>query len=205
MKIVGIPMGTIGTNCYIISDDSGTAAIIDCDGDPTPLFEYVAENSLTPTHILLTHGHYDHIGAVAEVKEKYGCMVYGGKEEMPVFTDARVNCSSMVGVPILVYPDVTVSDGDTIQVGGLSFQVLLTPGHTIGSLCFIAEDNLFSGDTLFQGSCGRTDLPTGDTPAMLSSLQRLAALPGNYNVFSGHGPATTLDIERAYNPYISMQ
>lgn len=202
MKVKAFPMGYIETNCYVVSDDNGTCAIIDCDGNPERLYSYVAENNLKPTHILLTHGHFDHIGSVEEVKAKYGCQVYGGREEMPVFTNPRINESAFSSNPIALYPDVQVSEGDVIQVGDLRFQVLLTPGHTIGCLCFTCQDSMFSGDTLFQGSCGRTDLPTGDWASITQSLRRLANLPGDYTVYPGHGPATTLSYERMYNPYM---
>lgn len=202
MKIKDFAMGAIGTNCYAVSDPAGITAIIDCDGDPRPLFAYIEENNLKPTHILLTHGHYDHIGAVEEVQEKYGCKIVAGKEELRVLTDPAINCSLYTGKPMSIQPDELVSEGDTITVGDLSFRVMLTPGHTEGSLCFLIEDNIFSGDTLFQGSCGRTDLATGDWGSILRSLKRLRDLPGDYTVFPGHGPATTLGIERVSNPYM---
>ena len=202
MKIKVLAMGSIGTNCYVVSDDAGNAAIIDCDGDPRPLFSYIAENKLNPTHILLTHGHYDHIGAVELVKENYGCKVVAGKDELRVLTDPATNCSMYCGGPIIIRPDEMVSDGESVTIGDMKFQVMLTPGHTEGSLCFIIEDNIFSGDTLFQGSCGRTDLPTGDWAAIVRSLKKLRDLPGDYTVYPGHGPSTTLGIERVSNPYM---
>ncbi len=202
MKIKILAMGSIGTNCYVISDDAGNTAIIDCDGDPRPLFNYIAENNLNPTHILLTHGHSDHIGSVDLVKEKYGCKVIAANEEMPVLTDPVANCSLYTGGELTLIPDAFVADGDVIAVGDLKFQALLTPGHTIGSLCYVLEDNIFSGDTLFQGSCGRTDLATGDWATILRSLKRLRDLPGDYTVYPGHGPSTTLGIERTSNPYM---
>lgn len=202
MKIKTLAMGSIGTNCYVVSDDAGTTAIIDCDGDPRPLFSYIAENNLNPTHILLTHGHYDHIGAVNLVKEKYGCKVVAGKDEMQVLTNPSINCSAYCGIPLAITPDILVSDEEVVTVGDLHFQSLFTPGHTEGSLCYILEDHIFSGDTLFQGSCGRTDLATGDWGSILRSLKRLRDLPGDYSVYPGHGPATTLGIERSSNPYM---
>lgn len=202
MKIACYASGSVGTNCYIVSDDAGITAIIDCDGDPNPLFSYIAQNNLKPTHILLTHGHFDHIGAVAEVRERYGCTVVAGAKEMRVLTDPAVNCSLYTGGAVTVQPDVLVNEGDTVQVGQMAFQVLLTPGHTEGSLCFICDNALFSGDTLFQGSCGRTDLETGDWGEIMKSLKRLKALSGDYHVYPGHGPATTLEAERRSNPYM---
>jgi len=202
MKIAVLPMGAIGTNCYVISDENGIAAIIDCDGDPTPLFGYITENNLTPTHILLTHGHFDHIGAVRIVQEKYDCKVYAGEKESRVLSSAEINHSLYSGTPLTIEPDAWVSDGEIIHVGMLEFKTMFTPGHTEGSVCFICNDCIFSGDTLFQGSCGRTDLATGDWATIMQSLKRLRDLPGDYHVYPGHGPHTTLEAERLSNPYM---
>lgn len=202
MKIACYAAGSVGTNNYVISDDNGITAIIDCDGSPAPLYQYVEQNHLKVTHILLTHGHYDHIGSVNEVAAHFGCKIVGAAKEMPVFTDPALNCSQFVGGPIIVHPDIWVSEGDKVTVGDMEFDVMETPGHTVGSICFIGKDIIFSGDTLFQGSCGRTDLPTGDWDDIKKSLKRLAALPGDYQVYSGHGPATTLETERRTNPYM---
>ena len=202
MKIACYASGSVGTNCYVVSDDAGVTAIIDCDGNPAPLFSYIEKNELKPTHILLTHGHFDHIGSVNEVAEKYGCTVVGCAKEMRMFTDASVNCSAFCGGAVTVYPDVQVNDGDVVKVGDMEFRVMLTPGHTEGSVCYISGSVMFSGDTLFQGSCGRTDLETGNWSDILKSLKKLAALPGDYQVYPGHGPSTTMEIERKTNPYM---
>lgn len=202
MHIKTLEIGAIGTNCYVVSDDKGTCAIIDCDGNPQPLFRYIAENNLKPTHILLTHGHYDHIGAVEAVREKYGCLVCAPQKEAQLLADPMANCSIYMGGPLTITADIWVKEGDTVKVGDLEFSVLETPGHTAGSVCFLIGDSIFSGDTLFQGSCGRTDLPTGSWGEILASLKRLRNLPGDYDVYPGHGPATTLEIERRSNPYM---
>lgn len=202
MKIQTLEIGTIGTNCYVISDDNGICAIIDCDGNPQPLFRYIEENNLKPTHILLTHGHHDHIGAVEAVQEKYGCTVCAAQKEQALLADPMANCSMFMGGATTLTADVWVKEGDAVKVGDLEFTVLETPGHTAGSVCYLISDNIFSGDTLFQGSCGRTDLPTGNWGEILASLKRLRNLPGDYNVYPGHGPSTTLEIERRMNPYM---
>lgn len=202
MKIACYAAGSVGTNNYVVSDDNGITAIIDCDGSPAPLYSYIEKNNLKVTHILLTHGHYDHIGSVNEVAEHFGCTIVGSAKEMRVFTDPSINCSRFCGGDIIVHPDVLVKNGDVVKVGDMEFEVLETPGHTEGSISFLCKDTLFSGDTLFQGSCGRTDLPTGDWNEIIQSLKKLAALPGDYQVYSGHGPATTLEIERKTNPYM---
>ena len=202
MKIACYAAGSVGTNNYVVSDDNGITCIIDCDGPIQPLLNYIAQENLKVTHILLTHGHYDHVGSVNELSEKLGAKVVGGAQEMPVFTDPALNVSQFVGEPIVVHPDELVNDGDIVKVGDMEFTVMLTPGHTQGSICFIEKDVIFSGDTLFQGSCGRTDLPSGDWNAIRESLKRLASLPGDYKVYSGHGPATTMEYERKSNPYM---
>lgn len=202
MNIKTLEMGYIGTNCYVVSDDNGICAIIDCDGNPQPLYNYIAQNQLKPTHILLTHGHFDHIDAVEAVKEKYGCKVYAAEKEAALLADPALNASDMASVPLRIYADVSVKNADTISVGDLQFSVLETPGHTQGSVCFLIEKNIFSGDTLFLGSCGRTDFPTGDYQTILSSLQKLKNLEGDYVVYPGHGPATTLEYERKTNPFM---
>ena len=175
MKIQTLEIGNIGTNCYVISDDQGTCAIIDCDGNPQPLFRYIEENSLKPTHILLTHGHDDHIGAVEMVKEKYGCPVYACKKEQALLADPALNCSLYMSGPTSLSADVWVQEGDAVKVGDLEFTVLETPGHTAGSVCYLIGNNIFSGDTLFQGSCGRTDLPTGNWGEIISETSAESA------------------------------
>lgn len=202
MKIKAFELGDIGTNCYVISDDNNTCAIIDCDGDGKPLFDYIDQNNLKPTHILLTHGHFDHIGAVNVVKEKYGCAVYACTKEANVLAEPTINHSGLYGMPISVKPDKLINDGDEIKVGDMTFQVMETPGHTEGSICFILDKTIFSGDTLFLGSCGRTDFPTGDWQTILNSLKKLKELEGDFVVYPGHGPSTTLDYERNTNPFM---
>ncbi len=202
MKVKGLEMGSIGTNCYVVSDDNNICAIIDCDGNPTPLFNYIEANELSPTHILLTHGHFDHIGAVEEVQEKYGCQVIACEKEREVLENPSINFSSYSGSPISLVANAYCKEGDVITVGDLKFTVMETPGHTVGSVCFLIGDTIFSGDTLFYGSCGRTDFPTGDWNTILQSLQRLKNLDGDYAVYPGHGPATTIEKERVGNPYM---
>jgi len=202
MKIACYAAGSVGTNNYVVSDDNGITCIIDCDGPIQPLLNYIAQNNLKVTHILLTHGHYDHVGSVNELSEKLGAKIVGGAEEMPVFTDPALNVSQFVGEPIIIHPDELVNEGDVVKVGDMEFKVMLTPGHTMGSVCFICGDTIFSGDTLFQGSCGRTDLPGGSWATILQSLKRLRQLDTNYTVYPGHGAATTLDDEKHFNPYL---
>ncbi len=186
----------------MVYNEKGNCAIVDCDGNTTALFHYISQNNLKPSHILLTHGHFDHIGAVEEVKEKYGCTIYACQKESALLSDPVLNASNMSYRPISLTADVWVKEGDVITVGDLEFKVIETPGHTEGSICFIIENVILSGDTLFLGSCGRVDFPTGDPTAMMASLKRLKNLEGDYTVYPGHGPSTTLEYERKTNPFM---
>lgn len=202
IHIEQIEMGMIGTNCYIVSDEKKNCVIIDCDGTGKEVFCYIEQNQLKPCAILLTHGHFDHVGAVEAVKEKYQCDVCIGADDADLLAEPKLNCSYLNGRPIHITADKLFSDNEIFTVGEMQFKILFTPGHTQGSICFLIENNIISGDTLFAGSCGRTDLPTGDWDTLLKSLQKLKALEGDYKVFPGHGPATTLSYERTHNPYM---
>ena len=202
-KVTHINVGNLAENCWFLAnEDTKEAVVIDPGAEPDRICAAAEKHGWKITAILLTHGHYDHIGSVNEVAAHFGCKIVGAAKEMPVFTDPALNCSQFVGGPIIVHPGILVSEGDKVTVGDMEFDVMETPGHTVGSICFIGKDIIFSGDTLFQGSCGRTDLPTGDWDDIKKSLKRLAALPGDYQVYSGHGPATTLETERRTNPYM---
>lgn len=194
LKIHVLPLGDYQTNCYIVHEENSTdCLIIDPGYEPEIISSYLEEKSLTPEAILLTHCHFDHVGAVKDLAAQYDCKVFLDKKELampPMLTNGP-----------LYYTD-GYRDGDTLTLAGIPIQVLETPGHTPGSVCLIMEDTLFSGDTLFAGSCGRTDLPCGDARAMRDSLRRLAALSENYRVCPGHGPSSTLNREKKTNPYL---
>lgn len=194
LKIHVLPLGDYQTNCYIVHEENSTdCLIIDPGYEPKILSSYLEEKGLTPEAILLTHCHFDHVGAVKDLAAQYDCKVFLDKKELampPMLTNGP-----------LYYTD-GYGDGDTLTLAGIPIQVLETPGHTPGSVCLIMEDTLFSGDTLFAGSCGRTDLPCGDARAMRDSLRRLAALSENYRVCPGHGPSSTLNREKQTNPYL---
>ena len=194
LKIHVLPLGDYQTNCYIVHEENSTdCLIIDPGYEPEIISSYLEEKGLTPEAILLTHCHFDHVGAVKDLAAQYDCKVFLDKKELampPMLTNGP-----------LYYTD-GYGDGDTLTLAGIPTQVLETPGHTPGSVCLIMEDTLFSGDTLFAGSCGRTDLPGGDARAMRDSLRRLAALSENYRVCPGHGPSSTLNREKQTNPYL---
>lgn len=193
MKIYTLPLGQLQTNCYLVADEDGIAAVIDPAAAPERILQTARESSLTIQAILLTHGHFDHVGAVAGLSQALRCPVWMHENELTLpeyLTDGP-----------LYYTD-GYGEGDTVTVGKLNFTVLHTPGHTPGSVCLRCEDALFSGDTLFAGSCGRTDFSGGSGSEMCRSLRRLAQLPGDLAVYPGHGEATTLEREKRENPYL---
>ena len=194
MTITSLAVGSIGTNCYIVYDETTRAAVVIDPSDEAELVEArIGALGLRVRAILLTHGHFDHGGDAERIRKLSGAPVY-------------LHPADLVLPSWLTHglrADRDLADGDQLVFDGLRFQVLLTPGHTPGSVCFLCGDALFSGDTLFAGSCGRTDLPGGSWHEILASLRRLAELEGNYTVYPGHGDPTTLDEERRYNPYMA--
>ncbi|MGI5857197.1 MAG: MBL fold metallo-hydrolase [Candidatus Merdivicinus sp.] len=205
MKITALTVGAIQTNCYLVSDQNGDAVIIDPGAEPEKIAACLAEEGLNPLAILLTHGHFDHIGGVSALKERFGIPFYLHGADTEMQADAKKNGSAAFGMPV---PDLsgarTVADGETVKAGNMTFTLLHTPGHTKGSCCYQAGDALFTGDTLFCGGVGRTDLYGGDWREILQSLGKLAALPGKFHIYPGHGPFSSLDAERAENPYMGM-
>ena len=189
-----LPLGDYQTNCYIVRrEDSRKALILDPGYEPEIILSFLEENHLTPEAIALTHGHFDHVGGVEKLMEAFpGLPVYLHE------ADTRLDGELSHG---LRWTD-TYGEGDTLPLDSVRFQVLHTPGHTPGSVCLRAGDVLLTGDTLFAGSCGRTDFPGGSWAQMMASLGRLVKLEGNLQVLPGHGEPTTLEAERASNPYV---
>ena len=202
-RVQTFSLGALGTNCHILYDADGQAVIVDCDGRGREVEVFVEQQQLRVQLIALTHGHFDHIGAVQTLRERYGCPVCIGRKEQVLLASPALNLSEeMARRPLSLTADQTVVDGDTFDIGRMHWRVLHTPGHTAGSVCYAVDRFLVSGDTLFAGSCGRTDFPTGNPGAMHDSLQRLAALEGDYTVLPGHGGTSTLSWERVHNPYM---
>ncbi len=202
MKIKRLPLGFLMANCYIIETEKKNAVLIDPGSEPEKLIKYLDENGITPKKILLTHGHFDHIGAVSEVVKKYGAEVYIHEDDACMLTDRRMSLADEVGggAYIPVENCNCVKDNDRITLDELSFDVLHTPGHTKGGVCYRCGDSLFTGDTLFCMSMGRTDFPGGSLGEMYHSLKRLAAIKENLDVYPGHNETSTLDFERKNNP-----
>ena len=192
MNIHTLPLGAYQTNTYIVEND-GHCVIIDAGYAPEVILNFLSDRNLTADAILLTHGHFDHVGAVRDLAAELGCPVYLHEKELSM--------PPMMTAGPLYYTH-TYGEGDRLRLAGISFRVLHTPGHTPGSVCLIAANHLFSGDTLFAGSCGRTDFPGGDWATIRKSLTRLAGMENDYLVHPGHGESTTVAREKQYNPYM---
>lgn len=209
MKVTKITGGLLPTNCYILTDDAtGATAVIDPGFENQELTDAVlAVGKENVKCILLTHGHFDHIIGVNKLKNLTNAKIYIDSDDMQFTTDNSLSLSFMAA-PLEMKPftaDVVLDDGEIIELGNLKIRVMHTPGHTIGSCCYLVENAIFSGDTLMKGSCGRTDFPTGSYPQMMDSLKILKNLDGDYHVYPGHECETTLDYERKNNPYMGNE
>ncbi len=195
MTVTSLPVGSIGTNCYLLYDETTkNAVVIDPGDDAEPAAARIGALGLKVRGILLTHGHFDHCGDVKRIRELTGAQVFvhPADRDLPLPLNRGL------------VADRDLADGDVLDLAGTQVKVLHTPGHTPGSVCFLCGDLLFSGDTLFAGSCGRTDLPGGSPADMIRSFRRLAELAGDYTVYPGHGEETTLAAERETNPFLQM-
>ena len=202
LKIHTLPLGAYQTNCYIVHDDAARSyAIIDPGYEARVILETVDHLGLTVDAVLLTHGHFDHVGAVEQIVTATGCKLWMSQSDWSqVPTPATYHYFPLANCDFCEVQ--FCEEGEQIYAGGLTFTAMATPGHTTGSMCFLCGDHMFSGDTLFQGSCGRTDLPGGDWDTIQDSLKRLARLETNYVVHPGHGMNTSLSFEKIYNPYM---
>lgn len=196
MLIKTIPVGHLETNCYVVTDENTlNCAVIDPGDESNTIMDYLEDNRLTCKAILLTHGHFDHTGAVLAVAEETGA---------PIWINKRDTClpGGDTHYRFEAPKDCNFYDeGDCVDVDALHFQVLATPGHTPGGVSLVCGEALFTGDTLFRGSCGRVDLPGGSAEAEMKSLRKLCLLPGDYEVYPGHMDSSTLERERNFNYY----
>ena len=195
--------GSLENNCYLITDTAtGKSALVDCTEDSLKMMSFIENSNLE--YILLTHGHYDHIGGVKAVKEKTGAKVVISAEDEKMLSSSRHSLAAFCGgVQNNTDADIIISDGDVINLGESEIKVLATPGHTKGGVCYFCDGKIFCGDTLFQCSCGRTDFPGGSVSEMLLSLKKIASLDGDLTVYPGHESFSTLDFERKNNPYMN--
>ena len=204
MKINQLVVGVCQTNCYIIyNKDTNEAMIVDPGDQAEDISMRCRMLSVVPKAILLTHGHFDHMMAAGKLKEEFHIPIYAAEKEVPLLADARANLSAMWARPVCIKPDCLVKEGDELDICGFSITVIETPGHTIGGVCFYIpeEEVLLSGDTLFCGSFGRTDFPTGSMSVLARSIrEKLFKLPDVTEVYPGHESSTTIGYEKRYNP-----
>ncbi len=204
VKIKSLAVGTLEENCYVVyNEGSGEAMIIDPGDEPDRILDLVKEGGVSVKYIVCTHAHFDHVGAIPELKEETGAKIVMHDEERPVYAAAK-DMAAVWGFDIndMPEPDIFVKEGDIIELGDLKFAVLHAPGHSPGSMCLYGHGLLFSGDTVFAGSIGRTDFPGGSIDKMKESFRRIISLPEETEIYSGHGPVTTVGREKRENFFV---
>ena len=202
-KIMKLVVGQLQENCFILFDENKDAFIVDPGASSEVIIEAIEKNSLNIKYILLTHGHFDHVGAVATLAKKFKAPVYLSKKDRKFLENPREVRASSFGMEIEAADvDVFVKDGDEIPFSDSIIKVIETPGHTLGSVCYLLNNYLFAGDTLFNGSIGRTDFPESDHALMIESLKKLKELDDDIYVLSGHGPESQISYEKMANPYL---
>ena len=204
MNIITLPLGPLETNCYVVFENTpGACALVDPGAQAQSILDCLKERGLTPGLILLTHAHFDHILAVHDVLEATGAQFVCPEADTWLLSrDNMGQFRSLARSYVQDTPDILAGEGTAVTFGGLTAVYMSTPGHTPGSSVIKIGDCLFTGDTLFRHECGRCDLEGGDFSAMLRSLKRLSELEGDYKVLPGHEGISTLDEERAANPYM---
>ena len=202
MQIKSATFGQLQNNCYLVTDEaSGRSALVDCTEYSDKMKDFIGDAKLD--YILLTHGHFDHMMAAEELKKEWGIKICACEKELEVLRDSKKNLMmDYYRKDYTLEPDLTVCDGETFEAAGVTWKVIETPGHTIGSCCYYieSEDLLFAGDTLFRTSYGRVDLPTGDAMSMLASVKKLLTLPETVKVYPGHMGVTSIEYEKKHNP-----
>lgn len=199
-------VGPVCTNCYLlVNHKTGELLVVD-PGDQAQLIEkQIKKTGAKPVAILLTHGHFDHAGAAEELADKYQISIYAHEAERETLEDPGLNLCGMIGEHKVYHADIFVKDEEVLNLAGFSICVFFTPGHTIGGCCYYIADEkiLFSGDTLFQESVGRTDFPRGSASDLIRAIrEKLMPLPDDVTVYTGHDESTLIGYERMHNPYL---
>lgn len=202
-KVIILPTGRFdGKNYLLICEDTHDAALIDADLEVERMDAVLQAEVANLKYILLTHGHFDHVAAADVLRAQTGAQVAIHALDIPALSDPSVNMSALLdSAPIAIgQPDISLDEGDVLQLGNLEIKVLHTPGHTVGSCCFLCEDSLFSGDTIFRGTYGSTAFPGGSMGDLMHSAARLLSLDERLSVYPGHGHLTTIAHARVHNP-----
>ncbi|GAB6182982.1 MBL fold metallo-hydrolase [Thermodesulfovibrio hydrogeniphilus] len=204
MKIKKFEVGPLLVNCYVVFDEkSSEAFVVDPGDEPDLILDFIKEEGLNLKYIICTHGHFDHIGAVKEIKEGTGAKIILHKADLEIYRNSPEIALQFFGIEIEPQPepDILLENDETLQIFGKELKFIHTPGHSPGSISVYIDGVIFTGDTLFAGSVGRTDLVGGSMNALLQSLKKIANLPHNTVVYPGHGPKTKIEIELKTNPY----
>ena len=206
MIIKTLEVGPIMANCYILGcEETKEAVVIDPGDEADRILMTLAQDNLTVKYIINTHGHFDHVGANKELKEATNAEIMIHADDEPMLSELSLHAAAF-GLAVDNSPtaDITLSDNDEIKFGNITLKVIHTPGHSEGGVCLLTDKVLISGDTLFAGSIGRTDLPGGDYDTLISSIKtKLLRLDDDIIVYTGHGPATTIGREKKINPFLS--
>ncbi|MEG1523635.1 MAG: MBL fold metallo-hydrolase [Clostridia bacterium] len=204
MRFYRLPCGPLSVNTYLVGADNTKDCVVIDPGEAAPVLSVLEKEDLHCTHILITHGHFDHIGGIRGIQEKFGALIYIHELDAPMLSSNRVSLASLMGeTRPSVNADVLLQDGDLLDAAGLHFRILHTPGHSPGGVCYVldTEKIIFCGDTLFFESAGRTDFPGCSQKELYHSIvDQLYTLEGDYTLYCGHDQSTTLDHERTYNP-----
>lgn len=205
VKIGRLVMGGCGTNCYLIyREGSKDVIFVDPADHGEQIYQKISEKGFQIQAILLTHAHFDHIWGANDLRKLTGAKIYALEEEKVLCESSQANVSEMAGRACTIRPNVYVKDGDRLTLADITFQVIATPGHTVGSCCYYFEEGSFvvCGDTIFLESVGRTDFPTGDSGCLIRSIrEKLFTLPDEVKLYPGHGDSTTVGHEKKYNPF----
>ena len=207
IKIDKMCLGMFSTNCYIVRrEESDECLVFDPADSGKYIYDTLTEKGLKVAGIFITHGHFDHIYGVDELRSLSGAKVYAGTEEEKLLSDESLNCSLQMGRVVKVTPDYFLRDGEEIDLAGIKIKAIETPGHTIGSVSFYIEEaaSIIVGDLIFMESVGRTDLPTGSMKTLVQTAkEKILTLPDKTRIYPGHGGTTTVGNEKDYNPFLS--